>query len=88
MKAIYKYQIHGPGSVVIEMPRGAILLHAREQNDTACIWAQVDPSEPPEYRRVFAVETGMTIVPDGGRYLGTAIMINGRYVLHIFEPAN
>lgn len=84
---IYKYAIPGPGSGPVRMPKGAHCLCAREQGNEAFVWAIVDPSAELEARHFVAIETGKTNVPDGSRYLGTAILFGGEYVLHIFEPA-
>lgn len=87
MQVVYKYMIPGAGAGPIQMPKGAMCLFAREQHNYVCIWALVDPEAEKEPRSFVAVETGNTAVPDGSRYLGSALLDNGNYVLHVFEPA-
>lgn len=87
MRLIHKYQIPGAGAGPIQMPKGAHCLHAREQNNVACIWALIDPEQPMEPRTFAAVETGSGTVPIDSRYLGAALLDGGAYVLHIFELA-
>jgi hypothetical protein len=84
---IYKYLVPGVGSGPIEMPKGAHCLFAREQHNAAYIWALVDPDAEKEKRYFLAAETGAVIIPDDSRYLGTAMLEGGAYVLHIFEPS-
>lgn len=83
---IWKFVVPGPGSGPIKIPKGATCLFAREQNNQACIWAIVDPSAEMEMRPFLAAETGTVHVPDDSRYLGSAMLDGGQYVLHILEP--
>ena len=82
---IYKYRIPGVGRVQRSMPKGAKCLCVNEQGGTTFVWALVDPAAEPEIRTFLAVETGVPDVPPDSRYLGTALLEGGQYVLHIFE---
>lgn len=66
-------------------PAGAELLTAREQHGSVCVWYRCDPSRPLEQRRVEVCGTGWDGAP-GGRYLGSAHLDSGAFVLHVFEP--
>ena len=86
MRLIYKYQLRGAGSGPIQMPKGAEVLCAREQQNMPCVWAVVDPHAETEQRLFLAAETGKISIPEDSRYLGTCLLDGGAYVLHIFEP--
>lgn len=84
---VYKFHLmHGsPG---IDMPRGAQVLCAREQNGELYLWALVDPEEPTEERHFDVFGTGHVIPPllEGGRrFVDTVLMHEGSLVLHVFE---
>lgn len=68
---------------VVEMPAGAEILCAREQGDSFCIWARVDPGANVEPVEIAIVGTGHP-APDDGKYIGTALFFNGSLVLHAF----
>jgi hypothetical protein len=85
---VYKYPVPGPGSWHIAMPKGAQCLFVWEQDNRAFFWALVDPTADGEVRHFIAVETGGESVPAKSRYLGTAMLYSGSYVLHVFELAD
>lgn len=85
MKTIYKYPIALDGKV--EMPIGAVVLTAREQDDNICIWAQVDTLQAAVETRTFQVfGTGNEIPTDHVMcYFGTVMFQGGALVFHVFE---
>mgnify|MGYP007122130272 CR=1 FL=1 len=73
------------GSATLDLPAGAVCLSVREQGDRVCLWALVDPKGKPERRQFFVATTGNHAVPPDSKYLGTAMLDWGRYVVHVFE---
>jgi hypothetical protein len=77
------------GEFTINMPLGSQILCAREQDaHNAVLWAQVgvkgDDVEKWEKRQFVSVTTGGHDNPPG-RYVGTAVLLGGGLVLHLFE---
>jgi hypothetical protein len=54
---IWKYLLL-PGQEAVLMPEGAKMLYAREQQDTICVWAIVNPANPQEARGIRVFGTG------------------------------
>lgn len=83
--------------VELDMPRGAHVLSAGNQNDALCFWAVVDTQQQfMENRRFRVAGTGHPLGgADGarigtfqrGRFLGTVQFLNGRLVFHIFDES-
>lgn len=72
----------------LSMPVGAQVLSVREQGDSICLWALVDPSAPLEMRRFIVFGTGHPLPADEPlTYLGTAHLEQGKLVFHVFERA-
>lgn len=86
MKTVYKYPLNVEHPV-IKMPLGAEILAVREQGDEICVWAKVDTAQTASALRAFNVYgTGHPITDSpSAEYLGTAMLMGGRLVLHVFE---
>ena len=71
----------------IPMPAGAQILDVQAQHDVPCLWALVDPTQPPETRRFVMVGTGHPFEWDGveGEWVGTFQLMGGAFVVHLFE---
>lgn len=69
--------------VCVAMPAGAEVLTAREQGPNVCVWARVNPDEKRIVKRRFAV-CGTGHPASAFSYLGTAMLMNGTLVLHVF----
>lgn len=90
MKVIYKYEIplNLRGTVDVDMPRGAQILHVDKQGDRIYAWALVNPNAPTETREFRIMGTGRA-VPDadfeseGLSHLGTVMA--DPFVWHIFK---
>lgn len=82
-RTIWKIALSPIDKQEVQIPDGAQLLCAREQHDTICIWFACDPRAPTVPRRIAIVGTGHP-APLQGQYLGTAHMLGGRAVFHIF----
>ena len=87
MKTIWKYELKELINE-IRMPRGAIVLCAREQHNKICIWVEIDDSVTYAKRTFVLAGTGHQ-KPDGElTYLGTAMLDGGDIVMHVYEAIN
>ena len=84
MTTIWKYEL-SPDVLFYNLPRGAKILSAREQGDTVCFWAEVNPYEVREPRKVMVFGTGHTLPQEPMRFVGTAHIQQGVLVLHVYE---
>ena len=85
MSTIYKYPL-GPGRTKLLLPHGAQVLTVQMQQGEPCLWARVDPGNPPE-RRVFDTFGTGHKMPDDRTlvYVATFQMDGGALVWHAFE---
>lgn len=90
MPVIYKYPLPGEGPFSLELPRGARVLSATGQHGIPVMWALVDPRAPLEERQFLLAPTGIPLHPNGQDspepvFLGTILLLDGRFVLHLFD---
>ena len=73
----------------VEMPYGAQILSAHVQAGQICLWALVDPEQPPEQRSVVVLGTGHPAPSFIGRmlFIGTVLLSGGSLVFHVFASA-
>lgn len=84
IKRIWKYPILIDDAQIVPMPHNAIILSAKLQGDTLCLWALVSPvDEPVRDRRIWIYGTGHEIYGDPGVYVGTVLV--GSLVFHVFD---
>jgi hypothetical protein len=83
-KVIWKYAIPVDHEFTIKMPKGALILKAATQYGLPVMWAMVDPAAEKEKRAFFIVETGVSF-SKAGQYIGSFLMHNDTYVIHLFE---
>lgn len=79
---IWKF-IVAPTQTHMEMPKGARLIHAGEQFQQVCVWAECDPDAPKVLRKVMAIPTGGRA--NGLTYVGSAILAGGALVFHVYD---
>lgn len=84
-KSIWKFPMEIQGSIRLWMPTGAVILDIQTQLGELCLWALVDPGAKPEWRHFALRGTGHTFTDDAGVYIGTALMLGGSLVWHVFE---
>jgi hypothetical protein len=85
MQRIFKYTIN-PNKLFYNMPEGAKILTAHEQNGDICVWAEVDSEQlKMEQREILVFGTGHSIPDEPRRYIGTAFLENGGLVFHVYE---
>lgn len=85
MKTIYKYALRVGDTVSVTMPEGAQVLTAQTQNETPCLWAEVDTDKLPVSRKFEIRGTGHPLDGTEGRYVGTLQFRGGLLVFHVFE---
>lgn len=87
-KTIWKYQLHITDSQTLRLPVGHEILSVQSQNDTACLWALIDPNEIEKEDVIIEMfGTGNPIVYGMGisrRYISTFQMYGGSLVFHAF----
>ena len=81
------YQRDGGNLVVdLELPVSARPLAVGVQACTPVLWVQVDPDTPLRRRaRFYCVMTGQLFAPYP-TYVGTVLLDDGAFVLHVFGP--
>jgi hypothetical protein len=83
---IYKYPFEITSRITIALPRWAQILHVDVWGDIPCLWALVNPDNPPVERHFRIYGTGRPIEQDvalNGKYLATFPL--GTFVWHLFE---
>ena len=88
MRAVWKYPLDMLKSQHdVPMPARAEILAVQTQTEVPCIWALVDPSQPPESRRFVIVGTGHPFEFDGvtAHHVGTFQLMGGSFIGHLFE---
>lgn len=83
-RTVWKAALKSAGVQELDIPSGSELLCAREQFGEVCVWFRCDPTAAIEKRKIAVIGTGHPASSDG-RYLGTAFLLGGTLVLHVFE---
>ena len=89
-RAVWKFpldELNADGEVAVSMPIGSEILTAREQGETLCVWARVDPDEKRTVKRRFVV-CGTGHPAPFTDYVGTGMLFGGSLVLHVFVVAD
>lgn len=84
MKTIWKFTLEHGGET-IEMPQGAVILTAREQGESICLWAEVDTQALYERRSFMVYGTGHQMPNYKMKYIGTASLEGGALIFHVYE---
>ncbi len=86
MRSVWKFPLRAQGKQSLYMPLGAKILSVGPQGEHICLWADVDTEANPMPRDIFVFGTGHEM-PEGDQfnYLGTAHLMGGSLVLHVFE---
>jgi hypothetical protein len=80
MKVIYKYPVHP----TTWLSKGAEILKIAMQGNELCVWAIVDPDFDVE-PRIGLFHTGDTLPSSEVKHIGTFLLDDGRYVVHVFD---
>ena len=84
-QVIWKTALKPAPMQAVPLPAGAMILSAATQDDGPCIWYHCDPFAPKINRLIYTVPTGGNAPPDGSRFIGTVLLSDGAFVVHIFE---
>lgn len=91
-KRIIKVSINVNATLQYSLPKGAKFLSCHLQRDEPCLWFLADYEDPRracplEYElRVFSTYmTGHRFLDKKREFLGTVLMSNGTFVVHVFE---
>ena len=89
MMKIFKYALPPFGKFSLEVPKDAIFLDFKAQNNMPVIWVYVDGEQKEKETRNFVCYATGEDIPYGDRvnaiYLGTALFTNDTLVTHLFE---
>lgn len=80
---IWKYPILNR-EWTMDIKHSAEILSVDNQHNIPCIWAMVNPNNPPSPRRVRMVMTGEAMPEGEWGFLGTVLCEDGNFVLHVF----
>lgn len=87
-RVVWKFELR-PGAKLIDLPRGAQLLHVGAQGSKAYVWALCDPDAPKVSRGVAVYPTGVGLPPvlHGADYVGTLSLNEQGHslVFHVFD---
>lgn len=85
MSTIWKVILDTTDDQRITVPKGAKFLCIREQHEQVCLWFECDSDAPKDVRRIGIAGTGHEVPTPDGKYLGTAFLMEGQLVLHVYE---
>ena len=87
MKTVWKFPLRVDDEQIVSMPDNAHILCVQDQSGTPCLWALVDPANPPRERKILISGTGhiREDLDDLVNYIGTFQMYGGGLVFHVFE---
>lgn len=84
MRTIYKYTLQEERTK-LNLPKMAWVLDIHGQNNQVHMWVEIESTEEVlDEREFLVIATGMPI-PEDAFYLGTAFLLNGNVVFHVFE---
>jgi hypothetical protein len=84
MNRIFKYSLSIASEQTIEIPKGSKILHVDCQNNTPCLWALINDTNPTVLMTIRIVGTGHECPHAIEDYIGSVQQFNGSYVWHIF----
>lgn len=85
MRVVWKFKIdHEP----IQLPLVAKFLRFESVANELFAWFEVDPLAPKQATSFRVVATGEQIFDDSLNYLGTALMMGGTFVWHLYSQSN
>jgi hypothetical protein len=79
---VWKHRL-SVGEQEIHLPKGARILTAQRQDEELTLWALVNPTAPPEVRRIQVVGTGWDL--DSSSWVWIATVQAESFVWHVFE---
>ncbi len=83
MRTVYKYVLKDRTTQKVAMPGLEKIVHVGMQNDTICLWAEVQTHFPEKEHTIFVVGTGHDL-PQDGVLLHQGTVMDGPFVWHIY----
>ena len=83
MRTIYKFTLNGERNT-LSVPKGTRFIHAANQYEQITVWAEVDTTQSFESRTLWVVGTGNPMPETSVDYIGSAILMNGNFVFHVY----
>jgi len=87
MSKIFKYPLM-LGENILDMPKGSEILCVQIQHDKPMIWANTNPDNVKEHRKIMVVGTGYEFDNSNLTYIGTFQELGGSMIWHVFEEHN
>ncbi len=84
MRTVWKITLNQPEQD-FDLPQGARVVHVATQDDSPCLWLEVETMSRLIHYRTFAAYGTGHVVPDDAFYVGTARGIAGGLVFHVYE---
>jgi hypothetical protein len=86
MKTIWKFPLE-VGLTHLAMPLRSEIIHLAVQDGQPCLWAVVEPDAPRVTRSFVTAGTGHPVGQEIGlgNHVGTYLLLDGRFVGHVFE---
>lgn len=85
MRRVFKYRIDIAEGQEIWIPSGARVIHVGlDQENSPCIWCEVDTEADPVPVRLSVHGTGCGILPEHGDHLGSFVSVP--FVWHVYSP--
>ncbi len=85
MLTVHKYALPVADQFILDIPKGAELLHVDVQHGEPHLWAKVDTSKRLEPRSFLLAGTGHPLPEIPSRFVGTVLLHGGVVVFHLFE---
>ncbi len=84
MTTIHKKKLQITDVQEIELPICSTIRYLGTQGEDVCIWYECDPSLPKVKLRIYCYGTGHPMGTKMQRYIGTAVVLDGRGVFHFY----
>ena len=84
MRTIYKKKLQIKDVQEIELPMYSTIRYLGTQGENVCIWYECDPDQPKVKVIIYCYGTGHPMCTENQRYLGTAVVLDGRGVFHFY----
>lgn len=91
MRTIWKYSTgirELDNTIGFTMPEGARVLSVGNQYEKLCLWVEVNDSAELESRSFCIRGTGHPFTGYEGKFLGSAIFMDGALVFHVYDVTN
>jgi hypothetical protein len=86
---IWKHPLQRDALTTLDLAVGAVVLHVDTQDEWLRLWEAHDPDQQQTEKRTFRiVGTGHVEDFDPAQHVGTILVDDGTWVLHVFEESH